>query len=100
VAILGFPQQSIAATGDVLVMICQNPRQEYRVSFDTLSREFLANDTSYKVLAVEISADRFVVSGMVGNDSNLGFAAHFHPYTRVDFYQDDQLFQMDACRMR
>ena len=81
-------------------MICQNPRQEYRVSFDTLSREFLANDTSYKVLAVEISADRFVVSGMVGNDSNLGFAAHFHPYTRVDFYQDDQLFQMDACRKR
>jgi hypothetical protein len=78
-------------------MICENPRREYVIKFDDALNQFHADDTAYKVLAVERSGERFIVVGLTVNDGPT-FRAHFRPYKKMEFFTDNQLFQTDGCR--
>ncbi len=93
---------ALPASAESLRMICKSPRQEYLLTFDTLSRSLVLNpDTSktkYAALAFEKSVAREAGAGMVGNGSNLGFYAEFRPQMKVDLFRDDKLFQSDVCR--
>lgn len=91
-----------AIAAEPIKMMCTNPRQDYLVVFDEAKREFRTNpdtdDTTWKVLAIEDTADRLVVAGMVGQDSDLGFSAEFRPKPKIDLYVNDGVFQADSCR--
>lgn len=90
-----------AATSDASVaqlsMTCENPRQEYQITYDRTLDTFHAGDTQYRVLAKEETADRLVIVGLTVNDGPT-FRAHFRPYKKMEFYADNQLFQTDGCR--
>lgn len=78
-------------------MICENQRREYAVNFDEVSQTLYADDTLYRVLAVEKTAEKFVVVGLTVNDGPT-FRAHFRPYKKMEFFSDSQLIQTDGCR--
>lgn len=87
---------SDAAAG-VISMICQNPRREYVLTYNTDDRSLVLGDTSYKVLAVERTEDRFIVAGTTVNGGPT-FQLHIRPYRKIDFYSDGSLDQTDGCR--
>jgi len=90
-----------AGVGDVVAsqakMVCENPRQEYAISFDEMTEIFFSGETQYHVLAVEKTKQRFVVVGLTG-DGGPTFKAHFRPYKKMEFFVNNQLFQTDGCR--
>src|SRR6478609_196182 len=85
------------AQGRTIEMICKNPRQEYTVIFDEVSKSFRVGETPYDVLAVEKTSERFVVVGLTVNDGQT-FRAHFLPYKMMEFFKGKQLYQADGCR--
>lgn len=90
--------QGVAA--ETLKLICENPRREYLVVFDTKSRTFLINPDSdrtyYKVKSVSQSEDGLVVKG---NTVKQGpdFEAFFGDGASITFLMPDP-FQTDFCR--
>lgn len=80
-----------------LSMICESPRQEYRVTYDATFGTLDAGDTQYRILATEETAGRLVIVGLTVNDGPT-FRAHFRPYKKMEFFTDNQLFQTDGCR--
>jgi hypothetical protein len=86
------------AHAKVLEMICENPRREYTVRFDSKTNEFLLDqETRYRVLAVEDTDSRYVVVGLTVNKGPM-FRAHFRPYKKMEFFSEDQLDQTDGCK--
>ncbi len=65
-----------AAHSDELTLICESARREYLVSFRAYTNTFRANNTYYRVLAVERDEERLVVVGLTVNDGPT-FRAHF-----------------------
>ncbi|RVO57767.1 hypothetical protein [Sinorhizobium meliloti] len=86
-----------SASAGSISMICENPRREYRVTFNEDTRAFSADDTDYRVLAVEMTQERYVVAGLTV-DQGPTFRAHFRPYQKLEWYTDNQLYQTDGCR--
>jgi hypothetical protein len=91
---LGAPVAGLASTHQ---MICENSRREYVVKLDDSFNHFHADDTAYKVLAVERTDEKFIVVGLTVNGGPT-FRAHFRPYKKMEFFADNQLFQTDGCR--
>jgi hypothetical protein len=81
----------------IIGMVCENPRREYQVTYEEGSGSFKADETHYRVLAVERSADRYIVVGLTVEDGPT-FRAHFFPYKKMEFFADSQLMQTDGCR--
>ena len=86
-----------AAAADELTLICESPRHEYVVRFNAETNAFRADDTDYRVLAVERDEERLVVVGLTVNDGPT-FRAHFRPYKKMEFFAENQLMQTDGCR--
>jgi hypothetical protein len=79
-------------------MICNNPGgREYIASFDARGRSFYANDTRYRVVAIDNSGGMLVVSGVtVAKGPN--FRAYFLPDKRIEYSSNGKLEQVDPCR--
>ena len=78
-------------------MLCKNPSREYAASYSEDSKKFVVDDTQYTVKAVEDNSARYVVSGHTLKDGP-DFRAEFRPKKRIEFFENDQLFQTDRCR--
>lgn len=89
-----FPAPAKAAK---LKMICENPRREYVLTFDEAANTVFADETRYRVLAVERTKSWLLVTGLTVNDGPT-FRAHFRPYKKIEFFSDNQLTQTDGCR--
>ncbi len=85
------------ATADAVTLICENPRREYRVVYDMAFGTVFADDTQYRVLAIEDTTDRLVVVGLTANDGPT-FRLHIRPYKKMELFAGNQLFQTDGCR--
>jgi len=93
-AAFAFPAPAKAAK---LKMVCENPRREYVLTFDEAANTVFADETQYRVLAVEKTKSRLLVTGLTVNDGPT-FRAHFRPYKKIEFFSDNQLTQTDGCR--
>lgn len=85
------------AQADFQTLICENPRQEYVVKYDLATKQVLASDTAYRVLAVEQADERLVMVGLTVGDGPT-FRLHIRPYKKIEFFSDNQLIQTDGCR--
>ena len=96
-AAMAIPAVTGEALAETLSLVCENPRQEYLVSYDPAKSTVHANDTLYRVLAVEETPERLVVVGLTVNDGPT-FRLHIRPYKKMEFFSGSQLFQTDGCR--
>lgn len=88
---------SLHAHAAKLKMVCESPRREYLLTFDEATKTLHADKTLYQVLAVEKTHNTFMVVGLTVNDGPT-FRAYFRPYKKIEFFNDNQLFQTDGCR--
>ena len=91
-----------AKTNNNLTLICENFRREYSVTYEggpipSVYASSEEGDTYYKVLAVEETKDRHVITGLTLNDGPT-YRLHFRPYKKMEYFVDNQLFQTDGCR--
>lgn len=75
---------SIHANAATLTMICENPRREYVITFDEGMNSLHADDTPYRILAVEKTSSRLVVAGLTVNEGPT-FRPIFDPTGRSSF---------------
>lgn len=92
-----FIMPTIQAHAAKLKMVCESPRREYLLTFDEATKTLHADKTLYQVLAVEKTHNTFMVVGLTVNDGPT-FRAYFRPYKKIEFFNDNQLFQTDGCR--
>ncbi|OJY34633.1 MAG: hypothetical protein BGP11_16115 [Rhodobacterales bacterium 65-51] len=85
------------AQADFQTLICENPRQEYVVKYDLATKQVLASETAYRVLAVEQAGERLVMVGLTTGDGPT-FRLQIRPYKKIEFFSDSQLIQTDGCR--
>jgi hypothetical protein len=67
-AAMAIPAVIGEALAETLSLVCENPRQEYLVSYDPALSTVHADDTLYRVLAVEETPERLVVVGLTVNE--------------------------------
>lgn len=97
-----FAALAISVTADMasagtITLICENPRREYLVSYDPSLSTVHADDTPYRVLAVEETPDRLVVVGLTVKDGPT-FRLHILPNKKMELFAGSQLIQTDGCR--
>lgn len=96
-AALAFSVTVGMASAETVNLICENPRREYLVSYDPSLSTVHANDTLYRVLAVDETPDRLVVVGLTVNDGPT-FRLHIRPYKKMELFAGSRLIQTDGCR--
>lgn len=96
-AALAISVSSGAASAETISLVCENPRREYLVSYDPALNTVHADDTLYRVLAVEETPDRLVVVGLTVKDGPT-FRLHIRPYKKMELLAGSQLIQTDGCR--
>jgi hypothetical protein len=89
-------------TANIVELVCENPRREYLITykggpFASVYATAEDGDTHYKVLAVEETKDRHVVTGLTLNDGPT-YRLHLRPYKKIEYFVDNQLVQTDGCR--
>lgn len=85
------------ARAATLRMICQNPGRAYVVSYEEGAKTLSANETAYRVLAVERTRRRLVIAGLTVDDGPT-FRAHFRPEKKIEYFSNNALIQTDGCR--
>ncbi|OJX80108.1 MAG: hypothetical protein BGO93_01675 [Mesorhizobium sp. 65-26] len=85
------------ARAATLRMVCENPRRDYVVTYEEGAKTMSANETAYRVLAVERTKRKLVVAGLTVDDGPT-FRAHFRPEKKIEYFSNNALMQTDACR--
>jgi len=85
------------ARAATLRMVCENPRRNYVVTYEEGAKTLSANETAYRVLAVERTKRRLVIAGLTVDDGPT-FQAHFRPEKKIEYFSNNALLQTDGCR--
>lgn len=85
------------ARAATLRMVCENPRRDYVVTYEEGAKTMSANETAYRVLAVDRTKQKLVVAGLTVDDGPT-FRAHFRPEKKIEYFSDNALMQTDTCR--
>lgn len=96
-AALVVPAISGEVLADTISMVCENPRREYHVTYHPALGAVYADETLYRVLAVEETPERLVVVGLTVNDGPT-YRLHIRPYKKMELFSGSQLIQTDGCR--
>jgi hypothetical protein len=88
---------SVPVQARTFSMVCKNAHREYAVRFDKTANTFFVEDTAYRILAIESTQARLAVVGLTINDGPT-FRAYFRPQMKIEYFENDELFQTDGCR--